>query len=312
MRICDERMPSPLDARTALNARSLRRVDEEDGEKRFSLLLEDRTQLADCSDDSASLANRSIRIRRSDRNSQQNVEADTKKGSCSVSPQLFMAAQCRSDLRSHGGWKASIECIVLDHLDGGIYYSTLSPRQMRATVAASLQACRISRKTRRSSRWFSLRSLMTLPGNSARSALRRTIAPVLCFAFVLSLVGCEGSDSLGRRALTGQVTLDGAPIKQGSIRFESEAGAGAVLATGAPIVDGAYALPREGGLADGKYKVFVTASEPDTRSADEIMNNPGPPAKELVPAKYNVNSELVATIPTDLVDGKLNFALTSK
>lgn len=129
---------------------------------------------------------------------------------------------------------------------------------------------------------------------------------------MLSLVGCEGSDSLGRRALTGQVTLDGAPIKQGSIRFESEAGAGAVLATGAPIVDGAYALPREGGLADGKYKVFVTASEPDTRSADEIMNNPGPPAKELVPAKYNVNSELVATIPTDLVDGKLNFALTSK
>jgi hypothetical protein len=153
---------------------------------------------------------------------------------------------------------------------------------------------------------------MTSTGSFERLALRWTIAPVLCFAFVLSLVGCDGADALGRHALSGQVTLDGAPIKQGSIRFESEAGAGTVLATGAPIVEGAYQLPREGGLADGKYKVFVTAAEPDTRSAEEIMNDPGPGPKELVPAKYNVNSELVATIPSDLVDGKLNFSLTSK
>jgi hypothetical protein len=153
---------------------------------------------------------------------------------------------------------------------------------------------------------------MTSISDFARLAFRRAITPAICFALVASFPGCEGSDPLGRKGLSGQVTLDGAPIKQGSIRFESETGAATVLATGAPIVDGAYELPREGGLVDGKYKVIVTAAEPDTRSADDLMNNPGPPPKELVPAKYNVNSELFATFPTDVVDGKLNFSLTSK
>lgn len=117
------------------------------------------------------------------------------------------------------------------------------------------------------------------------------IASGIC---LLGLVcGCGGGDPLGRRAVSGVVTLDGAPLAKGSISFQPvEQG---VTSAGAVITDGAYTISREQGLPKGKYRVAISAVKPGTglempeggMPGDEV----GAPAEELIPAEWNTKSE---------------------
>lgn len=134
-----------------------------------------------------------------------------------------------------------------------------------------------------------------------------------CGLFVgLAASGCTGSaDPLGRQEISGSVTLDGQPLDTGSIRFEPQEGG--ATASGAMIVNGVYAVPANQGLAPGVYRVFITAVEADSekRTGEEVMNNPGPPKKELIPAKYNQQSEVTVEVKAESPNN-FDFPITSK
>lgn len=113
----------------------------------------------------------------------------------------------------------------------------------------------------------------------------------------LFVFGCgTAKDPLGRMPISGTVTLDGVPLDKGSIRFEPQT-AQAGTPSGAMIDKGRYAIPRDQGLAPGVYRVILTAAEASTenRTADEIMNNPGP-RKELIPPSYNRQSKITVEV----------------
>ena len=127
----------------------------------------------------------------------------------------------------------------------------------------------------------------------------------------VALAGCQSEpDTGGRKAIVGEVTLNGAPIKEGSIRFEPKAGQ---TASGASIVDGKYEISASKGLLPGTYRVFINALEPEsqTRSADDLMNNPGPPRKELIPAKYNAKSTVTIDV-TESGENRFDFPIVTK
>ena len=118
---------------------------------------------------------------------------------------------------------------------------------------------------------------------------------MLCAALLAALLstGCGTNDPLNRQAVSGTVTLDGTPLEQGVITFQPEAQA--VTSGGAAIAAGKYAIPRDQGLVEGKYKVLIRAS----KSTVSLQGGaPGEPvvAPELIPEEYNSKSDKVVDV----------------
>jgi len=117
--------------------------------------------------------------------------------------------------------------------------------------------------------------------------------PLGLFLLVAGLiVGCGKSEEK-RYGVSGTVKYKGEPIKYGTINFRADNGATA----GAEIKDGKYDMPAVGGLPEGNYRVAVTYPDPKIPAprADLPPGESGP-VREMLPAKYNAQTELTAQI----------------
>jgi hypothetical protein len=109
--------------------------------------------------------------------------------------------------------------------------------------------------------------------------------PSLVGLVVLGLVvGCGGRPTT---TVEGKVTLDGAPVEKGSIRFVPSDGA---APGGGEIKDGRYSVK----VATGEAKVEITS--PKVVDKKKMYDTPDSPmidvTKESIPEKYNAKSEL--------------------
>ncbi|HMC10817.1 MAG TPA: hypothetical protein VKH44_05985 [Pirellulaceae bacterium] len=127
---------------------------------------------------------------------------------------------------------------------------------------------------------------------------------VLCYLLVICLVSGCGKSSL--TPVSGTVTLDGQPLKEGSMHFA--AADGQAPTQGAVIADGKFNTE----LHRTNYKVQIFAPKPSKVVAKLDENGPGggPRVEELLPPRYNYQSELTlnVTAPTTAA----NFDLKSK
>lgn len=124
-------------------------------------------------------------------------------------------------------------------------------------------------------------------------------AAVLCMAW-----GCGAGNPLGRRAVSGQVTLDGSPLDHGVVEFSPQQPGG--VTSGTLIQDGRYTIHTLQGLPPGKYLVRLFSP---SRSAEPSADGPpgppfpgrqpGEPAKERIPPQYNLQSDLVVEVVAD-------------
>ena len=132
------------------------------------------------------------------------------------------------------------------------------------------------------------------------------------WAFVcaaLLLAGCSEANPLGRRAVHGSVSFQGQPIDSGSIRFEPEDLQRGV-SSGAVINAGKFNIKTTEGLPPGSYKVMITA--PDRVAKEKVEGPPGEEvslAKDRIPRKYNVKSELKLEVPKARGSHEANFNL---
>ena len=104
------------------------------------------------------------------------------------------------------------------------------------------------------------------------------------------ICGCGTSDPSGRRAISGAVTLDGAPLEQGSISLQPADGA--KYSSGAVISKGRYTIPKDKGLPPGKYRVVISAVKPGTGLTlprERCRQEVGVP-RRACPAQWNTNS----------------------
>ena len=135
---------------------------------------------------------------------------------------------------------------------------------------------------------------------------------VLCAASLL--VGC-GGNPLNRQPISGQISLGGAPLDQGSIEFRPVQRKGTV-SSGAVIRDGKYSIETEKGLPPGKYRVMIFSAAVDTSPTPA-----GPPGSEPVgghrltieriPPQYNIKTEQVVEV-TDGGDNQFNYEIRTK
>ncbi|MFO1064731.1 MAG: hypothetical protein U0892_12780 [Pirellulales bacterium] len=109
---------------------------------------------------------------------------------------------------------------------------------------------------------------------------------------VLSLTGCGEANP--RMEVKGSVSLKGTPLKEGTILFMPLTGGEGVTQEGGLIKEGKYLLPKESGLAPGKYKVILSAG--DAKAPEDPNAIPGPTGnyvmKELIPPEYNAKSKV--------------------
>lgn len=126
--------------------------------------------------------------------------------------------------------------------------------------------------------------------------MHRSVAGRTTWLFSIVLIGglaagCGARDTRG--VVSGAVTFDGQPVEDGSILFEPEGGqgqtAGAAIKEGkftAEVPLGKMRVRIHGNKKTGrKYKVYDT---PESPLVEEIV--------ELLPPKYNVNSELTLEV----------------
>ncbi len=150
---------------------------------------------------------------------------------------------------------------------------------------------------------------MRKPFSSVRNKV--LVASVACA--VLALVfGC-GGDSLGRHAISGTVSVNGAPLQRGNVGFQPVEKS-SPTSGGAVVADGKYSVPRDKGLPTGKYRVVINAPKPGT-GADVAKGampgeTPSPP-EELIPPDWNTNSEHTIEV-TDKGPHVFNFEVHTK
>jgi hypothetical protein len=112
------------------------------------------------------------------------------------------------------------------------------------------------------------------------------------------LAGCsEQGDTLPRQTVSGTVTFEGKPLAKGVIQFypEPPTRPGGVAASGT-IEGGKFTVAQSEGPTPGDYKVAIFASSGERAQSDEAPGKGGALMKELIPPRYNQQSELTAEV----------------
>ena len=133
-------------------------------------------------------------------------------------------------------------------------------------------------------------------------------------AIVTSIVGCGGS-GVERAEVAGTVTVDGAPLPMGEIRFLPMAGTNGPMWS-AEIKDGRYTTEGTKGTPVGDLRVEINGFRVPTwyKPPPGLTTEPEdmPPTEQYLPAKCNSQSELKLTIPSGSGRVEKNWELQSK
>lgn len=118
-------------------------------------------------------------------------------------------------------------------------------------------------------------------------------------------IGCGG----GNATVEGTVTVDGAPVGNGTIAFIPASSEG--KKAGEQIADGKYALGGEFSPAPGNYKVEIRWNKPTGKKVfNADLNQQMDVFAEGLPEKFHKNSELKATLKPG--KNKVDFSLSTK
>jgi hypothetical protein len=130
---------------------------------------------------------------------------------------------------------------------------------------------------------------------------------VIFWSWALVVAGCGYRSGLERVEVSGKATYDGKPIEVGQIRFIPLETTRAPV-TIEPIRDGAFDTSTTGGVPVGSFRVELRMYDPqEYRDAPRTAGSPA--VKQLLPDKYNRESQLQLEIPSGSGSIKHDFIL---
>lgn len=158
----------------------------------------------------------------------------------------------------------------------------------------------------------------SISGVSLTSLTARSRAWHWTPAFLLAALalGCGGSE-YDLAPVSGVVTLDGQPVPQAIVVFQPAGGKDkpnpGPSSSGSADAQGHYELKTLDGAAGavvGSHRVKITTPRPPQNSAND--SGIGQPVhKEIIPSRYNENTELTFDVPAD-GSTSADFKLTTK
>ena len=124
------------------------------------------------------------------------------------------------------------------------------------------------------------------------------ISILLLLPLLFCFSACQDNNPQGRVAVRGNVTLEGQPISEGSIQFESLPELQPNVITGGVIQQGTFSLTAANGLIpEQEYTVRIKSMEevPGSRdkSADPMMSRAD--YRDIIPPQYGKASTLTFT-----------------
>lgn len=133
-------------------------------------------------------------------------------------------------------------------------------------------------------------------------ALKILVRTALCLSIgTVLFTGCGKSSGLQKSEVSGKVTYNGEPIRDGDISFQPDQGTAGPPSSGT-IKNGVYRLDGEWGLAAGTYKVKINAYRPAAPGGSNMLpgglldkppETPGVPARDqYLPEKFNTNTTI--------------------
>jgi hypothetical protein len=139
----------------------------------------------------------------------------------------------------------------------------------------------------------------------------RPCALLLSLLLVAGSVGCGPGNPLGRKALNGIVTLDGAPLPKGAIELHPLNDTG--VQSGALIEAGRYSIPTKSGATPGTYRVVIYDTyETPPLPPGHMPGDDLPPAfKSKVPSDWNSKSKHEIEVKKE-GPFQFNFDVTTK
>ena len=145
-----------------------------------------------------------------------------------------------------------------------------------------------------------------------RVALARSRPSIFLGGLVIlaSVTGCGPGNPLGRKALHGNVTLDGGPLPKGAIEFHPLDGG---VQSGGLIQGGSYSIPTHEGVTIGKYRVVILDTYDTPRlPAGHMPGDDLPPApKSKIPPEWNSKSKQEIEVKKE-GPFKFNFDIATK
>lgn len=139
---------------------------------------------------------------------------------------------------------------------------------------------------------------------TAAVAVRGTRGVLLGALLVVVLITGCGRSGPERIVVFGKVAYAGEAVAEGLIRFQPTAGTVSSVSLG-PIKNGSYRLDALGGVMPGTYQVQIFSYQ-STEGPDRRY---GPPPTQLLPEKYNKNSEIKITVKSGDSRVEHNFNL---
>ncbi len=126
-------------------------------------------------------------------------------------------------------------------------------------------------------------------------------------ALTLAVVGCGKRDGIERVVVSGNVVFRGEPLEKGQIRFIPTDNTSGPI-TIEPIADGYYTTEDTGGVPVGVHRVEILGYDAEVYA--NAPKGPGSPAiPQLLPKKFNRESELKATLQSGKSKETLDFNL---
>ena len=131
---------------------------------------------------------------------------------------------------------------------------------------------------------------------------------VIWLGTFLALFGC-GKGTSGRYEVSGQVTLEGAPLETGLVRFVPVGGTKSP-SVGGEIKQGAFEISADDGPFAGDYRVEITASRgTGVTRYDKVLDINYEEQEQYLPARYNSSTELTAQVTAEETN-EFNFDLS--
>ncbi len=134
---------------------------------------------------------------------------------------------------------------------------------------------------------------------------------------LFTVVGCGSSDIQVAKRVSGVVTLNGKPLANASVTFVPAATSdnqnAGPTAQGLTNVQGKYELavdPSTTGAVVGQCRVYITTLIGQPGADDRDAGGPVAKMQELIPARYNMNTQLTFNVPAEGTESA-NFELKS-
>jgi hypothetical protein len=126
----------------------------------------------------------------------------------------------------------------------------------------------------------------------------RCLAIALFAVGAATVLGCGGDNPLGRKAISGKVTLDGQPLANGQIELHPLEGG---VQSGEAIKNGMYSMSTASGPAVGKYRVVIydTYETPPLPPGHMPGDDLPPAPKPKVPPEWNSKTKQTIEIKAE-------------